>query len=228
MTYAGIDEVSLIRRCLKGDQEAIRRLIHLYQGPIYHLIWKAIGNEEEARDLTQETFIRALRALDRFDLARPFRNWILRIASNLAIDHLRRARLRTVSIDVDPDSDEGFHAPILVDENPRPDETEERRRLSDRLSSLVAKLPPEYRLVVHLRHREQLAYEEIARVLDIPMGTVKARLHRAHRRLKALWLGEDAPPGGADAGPGEAGDGTRRERRPSPQGRPETGRSGGG
>jgi RNA polymerase sigma-70 factor, ECF subfamily len=199
MSQLSHDEVALIRRCLKGDQDAIRGLVKLYEGPVYHLLWRATGNEEDARDLAQETFVRAIRALDRFDLARPFRNWIFRIASNLAIDHLRRARLRTVSINIDEDDESGMRAPILVDERARPDEVHEATWLSEHLARLVAQLPPDYRTVVHLRHREQLAYEEIAETLGIPLGTVKARLHRAHHRLRALWKGE-TPASGDDWG----------------------------
>jgi RNA polymerase sigma-70 factor, ECF subfamily len=195
MSQPNQDEAALIRRCLKGDQDAIRGLVRLYEGAVYHLLWRATGNAEDARDLTQETFVRAIRALDRFDLARPFRNWIFRIASNLAIDHLRRARLRTVSIDIDESDESGLHAPILVDQGIRPDEAHERSWLSEHLARLVEQLPAEYRTVIHLRHREQLAYEEIATVLEIPLGTVKARLHRAHNRLRALWRGETAPSG---------------------------------
>jgi RNA polymerase sigma-70 factor (ECF subfamily) len=166
-------------------------LVESYEAAVFHLIWKTVGNSEDARDLTQETFVRAIRALDRFDISRPFRNWIFRIAANLAIDHLRRARLQTVSIDVDPDDESGRRAPLLVDDGLRPDEAQERARMSGMLGRLVDRLPPEYRTVIHLRHHEQLAYEEIAVVLRVPLGTVKARLHRAHRRLRDLWVAEE-------------------------------------
>jgi RNA polymerase sigma-70 factor (ECF subfamily) len=200
-------EVALILRCREGDSDAIRKLVHQYEGPVYHIIWRTVGNLEDARDLTQETFVKAIRALESFDTDRPFRNWIFRIASNLAIDHLRRRRLRTVSIDVDEGDDrrDRMRAPVLIDPGDRPDEAHARVRLSEKLERLVAQLPPDYRTVVHLRHREQLAYEEIAQVLQIPLGTVKARLHRAHQRLRALWIGEEEgtpppAPGSGDKG----------------------------
>jgi RNA polymerase sigma factor (sigma-70 family) len=192
MVESHAEETALILKCREGDSDAIRDLVRRYEGPIYHIIWRAIGNVEDARDLTQEVFVKALRALGTYDISRPFRNWIFRIASNLAIDHLRRRRLRTVSIDVDEnDESQRMRAPILIDPGDLPDETDERRRLAQRLAELVDKLPPDYRVVVHLRHREELSYEEIAQVLDIPLGTVKARLHRAHHRLRALWTGEE-------------------------------------
>ena len=184
------DEATLILRCRKGDQDAIRQLVESYQARVYYLVWRSVGNAEDARDLTQETFIRALRALDTFDITRPFRNWLFRIASNLAIDHHRRVRLRTVSINIDDDDVSGLRSPVLVDEGALPDEVHERGRLSEKLAGLVERLSPVYKQVIHLRHREQLSYEEIAQVLDIPLGTVKARLHRAHNRLREFLASE--------------------------------------
>lgn len=186
------DEAALILRCRKGDQDAIRQLVNSYQAPVYYLVWRSVGNEEDARDITQEAFVRAIRALDTYDLTRPFRNWLFRIASNLAIDHHRRAKLRTVSIDIDQDDESGLHAPILVDERVRPDELHEQSWLSEKLAETVEKLPEDYRMVIHLRHREQLSYDEIAETLNVPLGTVKARLHRAHHRLRELWAGESS------------------------------------
>lgn len=182
------DQKALILQCRKGDERAIRQLVESYQTAVFQLVWRSVGNEEDARDITQEAFVRAIKALDRFDPERPFRNWIFRIASNLAIDHLRRRRLRTVSINVDEDDPEGRRAPILMDDGARPDEQLEQLSLSERLARLVERLPADYRMVVHLRHREQLSYDEIAATLDVPLGTVKARLHRAHQRLRRLWL----------------------------------------
>ncbi len=196
------EEAALILRCREGDQDAIRQLVESYQARVYYLVWRSVGNEEDARDITQETFVRALRALDTFDITRPFRNWLFRIASNLAIDHHRRRHMRTVSLDIDDDDPSGLYAPVLVDEGPGPDEQHERARLSERLARLVERLSPGYRRVIHLRHNEQLSYNEIAQVLDVPLGTVKARLHRAHHRLRDLLAAEGRP--GAEALPDDA------------------------
>ena len=194
MTEPTREETALIRRCREGDQDAIRQLVERYQRSVYYLVYRAVGNEEDARDIAQDAFVRAIRALEQFDAARPFRNWIFRIASNLAIDHHRRARLRTVSIDVDEDDGSGMRPPVLVDDRPGPDRVAEGSRLSDRLAALVDRLSPGHRTVIHLRHYEQLAYEEIAEALGIPLGTVKARLHRAHRRLRELWEADQTEP----------------------------------
>ncbi len=182
------EEVALILRCREGDQDAIRQLVESYQRSVYYLVYRAVGNEEDSRDITQEAFVRAIRAIDRFDITRPFRNWIFRIAGNLAIDHHRRSKLKTISINVDEDDPSGRRSPVLVDEEARPDQVHEQTWLSENLAKVVERLTPDYRTVIQLRYREQLSYEEIAGVLDIPLGTVKARLHRAHQRLREIWL----------------------------------------
>jgi RNA polymerase sigma factor (sigma-70 family) len=180
----------LVRRCLAGDEDAFRVLVQRHERPVYHIIWRMVANTEDARDLVQETFVKAFRALDQFDQARTFSYWINRIATNLSIDFLRKRRLRTVSIDPDPD-DEERRPPVLRDGNPLPDRALESRRMAETLGRLVDRLAPHYRVVVHLRHSQQRSYEEIAEMLSLPLGTVKARLHRAHNQMRAWMRGED-------------------------------------
>jgi RNA polymerase sigma factor (sigma-70 family) len=187
-----IADQELVRRCRRRDEEAFRLLVQRHQRSIYSLIWRMVGNSEDARDLTQETFVRTFRALDQFDLTRPFGNWISRIATNVTIDFLRKKKLRTVSLSPDPEDDD--QRPMeIVDARPRPDEHLESGREREELDRLIARLAPHYRIVVHLRHVQQKSYEEIAEILDLPLGTVKARLHRAHNQLRAWLLGETGP-----------------------------------
>jgi RNA polymerase sigma-70 factor (ECF subfamily) len=146
-----------------------------------------LRNEEEARDVVQEAFLRVYRALSTFDQSRKFSTWILRITTNLCIDHIRRRKVRTLSIDVDPRDEERVPV-ILVDKRPGPQERYGQTSLGELLDEMILQLPPIYRAVVELRYTEQLSYEEIAQVLEIPLGTVKARLHRAHHQLKDRLL----------------------------------------
>jgi RNA polymerase sigma-70 factor (ECF subfamily) len=177
----------LVRRCLRGEEDAFRALVQRHEHPVYSLIWRMVNNAEDARDLTQEAFVRAFRALDQFDVQRPFSFWINRIASNVAIDFLRRRRLRTVSIDVDPEEQAPIH---LVDHAPLADQQLDQGRRKEVLDAAVQRLPEHYRVVVHLRYAQQRSYEEIAEMLDLPLGTVKARLHRAHQHLRGWLQGE--------------------------------------
>lgn len=179
----------LVRRCLRGDDDAYAVLVRRHERPVYHIIWRMVANTEDARDLTQETFVKVFRALEQFDQNRTFSFWINKIATNLTIDFLRKRRLRTVSIDTDPE-DDVRRPPVLRDTAPLPDQQLARHNVKDLLGSLVEQLAPHYRVVVHLRHMQQRSYEEIAEMLDLPLGTVKARLHRAHNQLRAWMQGE--------------------------------------
>ncbi|MBD3334191.1 MAG: sigma-70 family RNA polymerase sigma factor [Candidatus Eisenbacteria bacterium] len=180
------EDLSLVRSILQGDETAFRKLVEKYQRIVYNIVWRMVRNDEDARDLTQEAFIRVHRALRTFDTSRTFSTWLYRIATNLCIDHHRKRRLRTLSIDAEPAGGERREPLALPDEGPAPDRLHETKSLAQRIDALLEKLSPTYRAILHLRYREQLSYEEMAEVLETPLGTVKARLHRAHRKLREL------------------------------------------
>jgi RNA polymerase sigma-70 factor (ECF subfamily) len=179
------DDLPLVRRCLRGDARAFEELVSRYEGALYRLAWRMLRDNEEAQDVVQETFIRVFRALETYDTERKFSTWILRIATNLCIDRYRRRRMRLVSIDASED-DEERRPIVLVDGAPRPDATHGKTSIAEQLDEFIQRLPPIYRAIIELRYKRGLAYEEIAEVLDVPLGTVKARLHRAHRYLKGM------------------------------------------
>jgi RNA polymerase sigma-70 factor, ECF subfamily len=179
----GGEDLPLVRRCLRGDARAFEDLVARYEGALYRLAWRMLRDGEEAHDVVQETFLRVFRALDTYDQNRKFSTWILRIATNLCIDRYRRRHMRLVSIDASEEDDE--RRPIvLVDSGPRPDASHGQLSVAELLDRFVGRLPPIYRAIIELRYKRALAYEEIAEVLGVPLGTVKARLHRAHRYLK--------------------------------------------
>jgi RNA polymerase sigma-70 factor (ECF subfamily) len=178
-----IQDRDLVRRCLKQDQEAFRILLARYQRPVYAIVRRMVQNDEEARDLAQEAFIRAFKNLKQFDQSRKFSSWLFRIANNLCIDHYRRRKLDTVPLVRQYDGDEETQWD-LPDESPDPAETFSDRERSRRLLAAVESLPPTYRIVIVLRHQQGLAYDEIAEATELPLGTVKARIHRAHKLLK--------------------------------------------
>ena len=191
------DDQSLVRRCLKGDELAFAELVSRYEVTLYRLAWRMLRDEEEARDVVQEAFLRVFRALNTYDQNRKFSTWILRISTNLCIDRYRRRKMRLLSIEAG--EEEGRRPIVLVDGGPSPEEYHRRNALAETLDRLVAGLPGIYRTVIELRYKQSLAYDEIAEVLEIPLGTVKARLHRAHRHLKDLLasagMGPEAPEG---------------------------------
>jgi len=174
----------LTRRCLAGDERAYRELVKRYERQVYSLALRMLRVREDAEDLTQETFVRMFKALDRYDPSRPFPAWLFTIAARLSIDHIRRRRLKTVSIFRQDPGTEEEHVLELEDTTPGPAELAERSEEERATEALIAALPEHYRVVVLLRHQQGLSYEEIAEALRLPLGTVKARIHRARALLR--------------------------------------------
>jgi len=179
--HARIETEALIRRARRGDEVALGALIRRYQNYVYRLCYLVMRNEQDAEDMTQETFVRACRALPHFEIRAEasFEAWLYRISVNCC-----RSRLRRKWYQVLPWPDP---APQLVVE---PEEQPERRLLRaerrDMVMEAVDTLGEKHRLVVILRYYAGLSNEEIAQVLKIPSGTVRSRLHTARQRLKEL------------------------------------------
>ena len=197
MTPEEIEDRDLVQRCLKNDQEAYKILLKRFERPVYGIVRRMVQDEEDARDLAQEAFVRAFKNLKQFDLNRKFSSWLFRIANNLCIDHYRRRKLDTVPL-VRHSEGEESESWDLPDEGPSPAETFSNRERGRRLLTAVESLPPVYRMVILLRHQQGLTYDEIAEATELPLGTVKARIHRAHRLLKEKLTrqGLDWIPGG--------------------------------
>jgi RNA polymerase sigma-70 factor (ECF subfamily) len=178
-----VPEAGLIKRCLAGDEKAYRELVELYQPRIHSLALRMLRRAEDAQDVTQETFVRMFRALDRYDPQRPFAAWLFSIASRLAIDHIRRRKHQPIPL-TQRDRDDEEYTIEIEDPGLRPEEFASRSEEERRTRALIDSLPPHYRIVVLLRHQQDLSYEEIAEALHLPLGTVKARIHRARALLK--------------------------------------------
>jgi RNA polymerase sigma-70 factor (ECF subfamily) len=177
-------DAEVIRRCLEGDERAYRELVHRYERQVYSIALRMLRRVEDAEDLTQETFVRMVRALDRYDPTRPFPAWLFTIVTRLCIDHLRRRKWTPVSLfQVEPGTEDEFTIEV-EDPGLRPDELTSHNEEERRTEALIQSLPPHYRIVVVLRHQQDLSYEEIAEALKLPLGTVKARIHRARALLK--------------------------------------------
>jgi RNA polymerase sigma-70 factor (ECF subfamily) len=184
-------DADLLRRCLAGDERAYRELVERYRRQVFSLARRMTGSVEDAEDLTQETFVRMFKALDRYDPTRPFAAWLMTIATRLSIDHLRRRKVRPISVTRrEAGSRDEEYTIEIVDSAPRPDEQTAHAEEEVRVQRLIDSLPPHYRAVVLLRHQHDLSYEEIAEALHLPLGTVKARIHRARALLKDRIAGE--------------------------------------
>jgi len=179
-------EVVLAAR--QGEEAAYRELLRRYERPIFSLLYRMVRDRELAEDLAQETFVKALNALDSYRPEFKFSSWIFKIANNAAIDQLRRRELDTLSIDGSPNADtpEAIEATALQISAQQESALDEvaARELGGAIERAIARLRPEYRACIMLRHVEGLAYEEIAQTLDLPLGTVKTYIHRARNELR--------------------------------------------
>jgi RNA polymerase sigma-70 factor (ECF subfamily) len=206
------DDATLVALVLAGDQSAFAELVDRYHGEVYYLALRQLRQREDAEDLAQEAFLRAYRALAQYDPTRPFGAWLYAITARLCIDAHRRRRVRPVSL---TRPEEGTAAEEreweIPDKTEGPEAQAERRDEAIRLSVLVDRLPPDYRLAILLRHSQDLSYEEIAVATGAPLGTVKARIHRARNQLRAWIEAEEGAGSGGRApekgphGPEESG-----------------------
>lgn len=168
----------------KNDEKAFAKLMQRYKRPVYHMILKMVRNVDDAEDLTIESFAKAFRSLHRFKKDFTFSTWLFRIATNNTIDHIRKKKLNTLSIDNRFTDDNGDGISIEVeDENLNPQEETIKEQKAELIQIFVDKLPPKYQKLVRLRYFQELSYEEIAAELEAPLGTVKAQLHRARELM---------------------------------------------
>jgi RNA polymerase sigma-70 factor (ECF subfamily) len=171
-------EAGLIQAAVHGDQAAWEALMRVHQEPLFRFAYLMCGDPDEADDIAQEAFIRAYRALERFDLSRPLRPWLLSIAANLA-----RNRFRSLGRRLNALRSLGQSRPAQAE---RVEETGERRWQAQRLRQAVERLGEKDRQIIYLRYFLELSTEEVAAAAGIPAGTVKSRLHRAIGRLRQV------------------------------------------
>ncbi len=183
----GGDEKELVSRWLGGDAEAFGALVELYQDRIYSFALRLLKDQSAAEEAAQEAFVKAFRASSTYNPAYPFSSWLFRIAHNACMDALR-AGGRNVSIDT-----EDF--PEIPDGAQRPAEAVEESLDEERIEALLASLPPIYSEALLLQYKENMGPAEIARVLGVPEGTVKARLFRGRELIKAKLAPSDATAG---------------------------------
>jgi RNA polymerase sigma-70 factor (ECF subfamily) len=174
-------EALLIQKAQRGDREAFTAIMKLYRERIVRMAYHMIGDHEEAQDLCQETFVKAYRALGRFDAGRPFSPWLYRIAHNVTLDHLRRRKARPVISD--PESE------FLLEDNPdhaaeNPQQSLLMQEMRREVVEAIQSLPDNYRSVIVFRYLDDLSYGEIAETLNLTEANVMMRMSRARRMLK--------------------------------------------
>jgi RNA polymerase sigma-70 factor (ECF subfamily) len=178
----------LIALARTGSEKAYRELLDRYQRPVFSLVYRMVHDRELAEDLAQETFVKVFNHLDRFNPKYKFSSWIFKIASNLAIDTLRKREPDTVSLDgsrhaTTPDEVEATRITV-ESRDADPAEFLEAKELGQEIERAIGLLRPDYRTAILLRHVEGRPYEEIAEIMGVPLGTVKTYIHRARTELR--------------------------------------------
>jgi RNA polymerase sigma-70 factor, ECF subfamily len=188
--WGALSDQEVVRHAARGREAAYRDLIRRYQRPVFSLIYRMVRDRELAEDLTQETFIKVLNAIDSYRPEYKFSSWIFKIANNAAIDQLRRRALNTLSLDGSPHAEnaEAIESTTLQIGDTAETALDEvtSRELGSQIETAIGKLRPEYRSCIILRHIDGRPYEEIAEMLDLPLGTVKTYIHRARNELRIL------------------------------------------
>lgn len=174
----------LVRQALAGNQAAYQELLQRHQKAIFAVVNKLVRNREEARDLVQETFMKAFGSLATYREEYQFSTWLHRIASNCAIDFIRKKKIEALSLD-QPIQTKDSQVTLEVPDwsaNPETEWVEKQRSLT--IQEAIDSLPQGYKEVILYRHKEEKSYQEIAAILGIPVGTVKARIFRGRELLK--------------------------------------------
>jgi RNA polymerase sigma-70 factor (ECF subfamily) len=176
------NDADLVKQTLCGNTSAYNGLVMRYQRQVYNLAYRMLGNAEDAGDLVQDTFLRAYGALTSFRQDASFLTWLYKIASNLCIDQLRSRKAKsTLSLEVE--LEEG-REPAADIRSTCPEEAAVRGSVQDVVQRAILNLPEKYRAVVVMRHLNDMSVDEIARILELPTGTVKTHLFRAREMLR--------------------------------------------
>ena len=191
LTEKGERDLILVRRALEtGDPEAYNKLMKLYRDPIYFMLYEKINNQEVAKDLTIEALGKAFQKLHLYTPDFAFSTWLYTVARNHCIDYLRKNKLPTVSIEKMMVDDNGKRNSFdLVSKELDPSEKLEKKQRVAILRRIIQRLKPKYRDLVKLRYFKELSYEEISEIQNIPLGTVKAQLHRSREQLFKILSG---------------------------------------
>lgn len=188
MDCTQLTDQEVVAQARAGREKAYRELIGRYQRPVMSIIYRLVRDRELAEDLAQETFIKVLNAIDRYDPKLKFSSWIFKIAHNTAIDQLRKRELDTLSIDGSPhaQTQEAIEASTIVpvSHEESPEAYTASREIGQEIEKALARLRPEYRTAIVLWHVEGRPYDEIAEIMEVPLGTVKTYIHRARNELR--------------------------------------------
>lgn len=173
-----------IERVMKGDRDAFADIVEIYQHQLFQICYRMLGNRHEAEDVAQEAFMRAYANIHTFDQKRKFSTWLFRIATNLCIDRIRKKK-PDYHLDAEVRGTEGLTMySQLSNEEKLPEDELLAMEVQDRVQYEISRLPDKYRAAIVLKYIEELPLAEISEILDLPLGTVKTRIHRGREALR--------------------------------------------
>ncbi|MEA1962073.1 MAG: sigma-70 family RNA polymerase sigma factor [Bacillota bacterium] len=178
-------QLNLIRQCKKNDRNAFSLLLGQYESDVYRICYGYTRHHEDALDIAQEVFVKVFRAIETFDESRPFYPWLKKIAVNTCLNY-QRAKQMGPMISLDYNYENGL---ALIDELPSADNPEElvlSRSMEETIAACMISLPESYRMALMLRYQEDMTYDEMASLMDQPLGTVKSNVYRARNMLKGI------------------------------------------
>ena len=185
------EDLQLVEDAKAGNQKAYARLLSKYRETMFHMISRMVKNVHDAEDLTMESFGKAFRNIQYYKPERAFSTWLFKIATNGVIDFIRGKRLRMISIDTDPESEDNASpvvgVPELIENSDDPEERMIRDQKAEYMWQIVSQLHEDYREITIMRYFKEKSYTEISEELGIPIGTVKARLFRSRELLMATF-----------------------------------------
>ncbi|MGE7768737.1 RNA polymerase sigma factor SigW [Peribacillus sp. NPDC096540] len=173
-----------INQVLKGDHNAFGEIVELYKDKVFQICFRMLGNRQEAEDLAQEAFVRAFVNIRSFNIQMKFSTWLYRIATNLCIDRLRKKK-PDYYLDAEVSGTDGLNMySQIASDLAKPEVEVESLELQETIQVEIMKLPEKYRSVIVLKYIEELSLKEISEILDLPVGTVKTRIHRGREALR--------------------------------------------
>jgi len=175
----------LIEKAIGGREDGFEELVRRYQRPITAYVYRMLNNYDASLDVTQEVFIKVYNSLERYSSDYKFSTWLYRIAHNAAIDFMRKNSVSQQSIEAE--NADGSYQLQIESPNPTPEQERERSEWRGEIESVVRCLPNVYRELILLRHAQDLSYDEIAEITNLPLGTVKNRLFRAREMMREIF-----------------------------------------
>ena len=180
---SSLEDDEWVQKAVSGNQEAFKKLMDKYQTPLQFHVLKMVKDREQVEDLVQEAFMKAFKNLSSYNTDYAFSTWVYRITTNHTIDYLRKKKLQTTSIDEPLKTKDGELSMELPDHSQLADRDIQRKQRKKIITKAIENLPEKYRQVIEMRHLEELSYQEISDLLDLPLGTVKAHIFRAREML---------------------------------------------